>query len=561
MKIKITPLIIASAAMLAAALIYADSLGGTFVNDDNVIVLGNPLVADLSIQHVYKIFSYGDYSHYLPVRFLSYSLDHTIWGMSEFGFHLTNVLIHILSAALIAFLVHGMLMSRDGSRAGAAFGAAAAALLFAAHPLQVESVAWISGRKDVLAVFFSLCSFACYYRSYTRPALKGSDFTLLASLVFFLLAMLSKASVAAFPLVIAASECLIEPGPGQDTRKNRVERVLPFFVTGGIVVLIDLFLSTRQNLINDLFGGDTLTHILTISKIPLLYLGKVFYPANLTLSYMPRIEDSFFSPIVLASLAFWVFLLWLLARLARRDRLLCWFAAWFVLNLLPVMNIIPAQSLIADRYFYLPSVGLFGFFAVLFSRLATGGGSRRALAAWIFLIAVVALLGVRAHDRAGDWASDFTLWQTAVEVEPDNPLALSNLGFAYFSRGDQETAVSYYKQALEQDPSFMAALINLAAAQHNNLGQTDEAIKTLKRAIELNSDSVSPLYNLAVVYYNTGDLQMAYIYVLEAMLIDPESERLADFARHLREKAREKDMLLDIPPDLLERLKKLEAGM
>ncbi len=557
MKSTRTAYLVGAGVALVTAAVFAGALAGGFVYDDSLLVLNHPLVSRMTLSHFLRIISFDGYSNYLPVRFISYSIDYSIWGLNPFGFHLTNLIIHLLSVFLVALLVHRMARRNGADSVTAAFSAGAASLLFGVHPLQVESVAWIAGRKDLLAVFFALSSFLCYFKSYSHPARKGSDFTLLASLLLFLAAALSKASVVAFPLLILASEWLLEPGPGQGTAKKRLERVLPFFIVGALVTAVDLLLSKQHNIINGLFGGSLFSHILTISKIPLLYLAKAFFPAHLTADYLTHIEHSLFSPIVLLSIVFWTGLVWLLARLAEKDKLLCWFAAWFIINLLPVMNIIPAQKLIADRYFYLSSVGLFGFVAVLLARTALKAGRRGVVAVCILFFIALSLLGYRTVRRVADWHSNFSLWQAAVAEEPDNPTSLSNLGFAYYEQGDYETSVSYFNKAIAVDPGNLHALMNLAGAQYKHLGKTRAAVDTLEKAVKSNPDSISPLMNLAAIYQSEEMFQEAYNAILRAMIIEPDNANLADMARYLRKEARKKQISLTIPPDIFQKLKKI----
>jgi len=531
--ISFAPLAAAAVAAAAAAGVFFNSLSGGFVYDDHTLVESQAhRICNFSLTGLLDIISNEKFGHYLPVRFISYMFDCRLWGMEPHGFHLTNLVLHAANAALVVLLVAAVYrMAADGrhsSGRAAWLAGGAAGLLFAIHPVMAEAVANISGRKELLATFFLLCCAHSWLRGMRlRPA--GGGGHVAAALLFFVLASLSKASALAFPLVLIAADSLVPPAGTAGSLRARAERAAPFFIAAGLVLVLDLALSQKHGVINRFFGGSPWTHFLTVLKTPLLYLYNFAWPVRLSPEYSFVVEKVPWSPLALASIALWIVAALGFLAFRRSDRARAFLVAWVFLNLLPVMNIIPTAKLIADRYAYLPSIGLFGLIGCTLAgwtvRLA--GGKRRApgvaaaAALWLVFIVACCLLAARGVDRSREWQSDYSLFSSAAGFEPGNPLVLQNLGMACYERGEYARAKKYFNRTLEINPGDTLALLNLGAMQYNVFGDADSAVKNFKKAAELDPGSVQPWTNLAAIYLDRQEYEKALAAAKKALAADP----------------------------------------
>ncbi|HOX28575.1 MAG TPA: hypothetical protein PLQ76_05405, partial [bacterium] len=423
-----------SVPVLLAAACYLNTLQNGFVYDDRFIVVNSPIITDLSLAGVFRIFGYISPNHYLPVRYLSYAVDYSLWGLNPFGFHFTNVVLHCVNALLVTLLTARLAGVTGGGRRSWIIAGIAGAL-FAVHPINTETVAWVTGRKDLLATAFTLSAIITYLKSYDEKRRFKTDWYLPASVLLFVSAVLSKASVIAFPLVLVALEIFVRPGAKHRVKHSAALRLAPFFIVDFIITFMDMKLSVDSGLIKAYMGGTPLFHYMTICKIPLLYLGKLLYPVRLSVEYSAVPERSVFSLMFVASLIFWAAVaVWFWAK-RRTGGFAIFFTAWAILNLGPFMNVLPTSKLIADRYAYLPAIGVFALAGWCAARYAAGRGVAAKVVIVLLLVPITVLLGCRTISRNRDWNNEFSLWKASYALEPKNGIVLHNLGFAYYEKG------------------------------------------------------------------------------------------------------------------------------
>ena len=322
---------------------FTPCLKNGFVNewDDDLYVRGNADIQHLSVQTTARVFSSFYAATYLPVTMLSYMLDHQLGGLDPFGYHLTNLIFHLLNCLLVFWLV-GML-SRN------ILVSFITALLFGVHPLHVESVAWISERKDVLyAAFFLLSMISyCYYLK-TRK--RGRSYWL--AVVFFALSLLSKAMAITMPLLLLLTDYL----SGRPRERGVATDKIPFFSLALCVGLVGFF-----GQVPAMRTGHVLSFFekcLCPSYACLFYLGKILWPTKLSCYYpFTGIKDL---PVYLFSLGGWLALLVLTLRSATRTRKVVFGVFFFLITLLPVLQFVQmGLAIVADRYVYLASLGIF----------------------------------------------------------------------------------------------------------------------------------------------------------------------------------------------------------
>ena len=471
------PLIIA----LVTLAVFSPVAWDDFVNlDDPIIVTANPHIrSGVTLDSIRWAFTSQCVSNWVPVTMISHMLDVQLFGMHPSGHHMVNLLLHAASSVLFYLFLN--------RATGKPFRSATAALLYALHPLQVESVAWIAERKDVLSAFFWMLTiyaylFYCEGRSATRY---------LTVVGLFIMAMLSKPMTVTLPVVLLLLDwwplgrCAAEqPGAGTRFRhcgKLLIEKVPLFALSAAVSVVTYLVKEGEGEIVTDFTLPERLLRAF-VSYAG--YLWKVVWPDRLAVYYpvpvaLPSSASVTFSflLVILISLA--------VVLLARRDcgyLVTGWF--WFIVTLLPVIGLIQSGAcLIADRYTYVPLAGLF-------MAMVWGGAevaARRRLppvAEGVISVAAAGVLIALTTRQLQYWQDTLTLLSHAIEVTEDNWLALNNLGQEYLNRGKIDEALWYFSESVRAKPTYVIALVNLAAL-HAVKNQPDLAVPFLARALKL----------------------------------------------------------------------------
>jgi tetratricopeptide (TPR) repeat protein len=458
------------AALLCGALafaLYVPALSFDFVNwDDWEYVVLNPHLRSLDLEYVRWCLGSYHAGNWHPVTLLSYGLDYAVWERAATGYHLTNVLLHAANSALVVWLVAALFGRVRTGAAGNAFGAAVVGLAFASHPLHVESVAWISERKDVLYGLFWLLSLIAWL-AYTDPDAdrRRRRFSYSISLAAFTLSALSKPMAVTLPLVLL----ILDVHPlRRITRRGdllpiAIVEKLPFLcvalITGVLTLLAqsargalgkaDLSLADRLSVAAQALGFYLIQWALPRSLVP-------FYPLD------PQSD-----PLA------WPHLGWLvvgivavgLATVLWRWAPAIWAGlAFYVVTLLPVLGIIEiGYQRAADRYMYLPLLGPTVLVGAAAARMWDGSARTRRIAIAAALLAL-GLSSWRTIEQLPVWRSSLSLWNHVVAAYPGSPLARYNLGHALAMAGQPARAEAEWKRTLEIDPSYTPALYELGAA-------------------------------------------------------------------------------------------------
>ncbi|MDX2168693.1 MAG: hypothetical protein SF182_16595, partial [Deltaproteobacteria bacterium] len=335
----------------ATALTYLGSFDNGFVSDDGAGILHNPLLTSLAPDNLALIFRSFDDANYIPLKVLSLAVDQQIFGPAPFGYHLTNLLLHIGCALLVRRILQAAALSSGAALLGA--------LLWALHPLQVESVAFMSERKNVLSGLFFFWAF----RRYQRFAADGGWGGYAAVLGLFVLALLSKMNTVVLPALCIAWDLVVRR---QVTRRTWLAAA-PLLAVGALVVWVNLAGNRTHGAA--FHGGSAVATWLTSATVPFRYLAATVWPAHLrTFYYLPLHGSPLDPPVALALLGLaglTVLTVWMAARGWREG----FWLAWFGIALAPMLNIVPFPTLMQDRYMYLPLVGLLGALATALDRL------------------------------------------------------------------------------------------------------------------------------------------------------------------------------------------------
>ena len=489
--------------------LYANTLQHGFVYDDVTLIEQNQQVKSLQWTEIMSL------KGYRPIRTLTYAMNFVLGGTDPFGYHLFNVLLHACNAVLVFFLFwrwsHANLLATVG------------ALFFAVHPVQTAAVAYVSGRKDLLATFFVLLGCLCYrfYRERTKRYLP------VLGAFCFILAILSKEVAIVFPALLLLLDAFLWKEPGDDS-PSFFSRLLQAFkgfpvLYGAFLILACLgmyyaiFLSTASRMVG-FWGGGLATNLGTSFKLFAHYLKLVFFPypliADYTGSVFP-ISKGFAEPTTLLAVlmlaAYVAFAIWV----ARRSPSVSFAMFWFLVALLPVLQFVPFHELAADHFLYLPILGMAWLtgWAVdyLVRKKGLGAG------AWVVVAVTATAFAVMTIDRNQDWKNEQTLWEATLEKAPGSYRANTNLGVIYQGQGRWREALKRTKRSLELDPSKAISWSNLGGIYQSlarNLrvrGQlqeaaslAEEAIRNLKKSIALDPKNPFALNNLGNAYKELG---------------------------------------------------------
>ncbi len=496
------PVVLAAAAIaLVTIIVYGRSVSGEFVSDDVQNVRDNELLRSLDWDHLRGIVTSFDDANYIPVKVLSLAVDTRLWGPAPAGFHVTNVILHVLCA----LLVYSILLRLDLP----SLPAGLAALAWAVHPLQVESVAWISERKNVLSGLFFFAAFR-FYLSYSES---GRARTYAALLALFVLAVLSKMNTLVLPAVCLAYEAAFR----FRVRRRDWLSSLPLFGIGFVVAWFNLSGNPIHG--STYHGGSALVTWLSSAVVVFRYLGNVLLPARLCVFYDVPLRDSLLSPPVLVSVAGLLLVAGLAVGFRRSRRRAGFWILWFVITLAPMLNLIPFRSLMNDRYMYLALLGPIAFVAFLASDGSPSPAVSRTLA--VAAAAAIAACAALGFIRVGVFASELTLWE---DWTPRLAYVAADVPYV---QPDFEAKVAFLRGALSGGRGS-AAIENNLGALYFEADRTDEAIPLLEAAAARLPGSAPVLVNLGRALTRSGDLVRARRTLMDAVAAAP-----YDFLSHL----------------------------
>src|SRR5207249_6321 len=465
--------------------------------------------------------------HYIPLTSMTLGLDYLLWGMNPFGYHLTSLLLHAANAVAFFFVVRRILKRAlpSPSERGHALAVSAgfAALVFAIHPLRVESVAWVTERRDVLSGLFYLSAILVYLRACERGA-RGRGWYWL-SVAVFVCALLSKSMVVNLPVVLLILDVypLRRLGGALGWWSARARRVyvekIPFVLLAAAASAVALMaqLSHRAMI--------PVTHLsapgrLAVSAYGLsFYLWKTVVPLNLSPLYeLPRTMNPWAMPFILS---YGLVLAITAIALALRRRVPGLVATWlaYLLVLVPVLGIFQSGSQIAaDRYTYLAGLGL----AILAGvPLSSCWQATRFMITGPALCALVAL-GVLTWDQVHVWHDSEKLWAHALAIDPKSSVAQFGLGRALADQGKLAEAIDHYRLAVQIKPNY--------ADPHNNWGvalaqqgKPAEAADHYRQALQIKSDSAEAHTNWGLALVAQGKLAEAIDHYRQALQIRPDS--------------------------------------
>lgn len=477
-------------------LVYANALGNDFVSDDIRGIVNNEHLGNLD---------YALANKFNFVRPLLYFIIYKIAGLTPSFFRVINIFFHLGSVWSVFVLLS--LMTTPPLPIFVAS-------IFAIHPILTESITWISGGGHVQYSFFLLISFVTYLFYLSRKDNK----VLILSLLSFLLALNSSEKAIVLPLLF-----LLFLFSFQKLSKKWVSLV-PFFLTCGYVGLKYLRAGAIEQRITSLqaeFYQEPTTYnpLLQIPIAITSYLKLIFWPKNLTLYHSEMIfsQGEYFLRLVI-----FIVFLGIIIYSYKHNRHIFFWLSFFIISLLPTLTPFGISWIVAERYVYLGSIGIFVVIALLIQKI--GQIFKNKNVSYAILGVILIALSIRTIVRNNDWRNQDTLWLAAAKTSPSSPQNHNNLGDLYGRRGDFEKSIYHFKKAIELKPGYAAAYHNLGNT-YQLIGKINLAIENYQKALSFNPNLWQSHQNLAVIYYQQGKLDLVRQELKKLLQIDPGNQK------------------------------------
>ena len=556
---------------------FLPSLHGDFIERcDRSFVTGNAHI-NLTLANVVWAFGHTLDINWIPLTAWSFILDHQLYGLKPWGYHLTNVLLHAFNTVLFFLVLRRM--------TGATWRSLMVAGLFGLHPLRVESVAWISERKDVLSVMFwmltlwaytryaqgrprveptSLCSTAPRRRGSSPKAtppldLRPSTLDYCLSLLFFTLSLMSKPMVVTLPCVLLLLDYWpLERWKQKPPRGLLVEKA-PFFLLSVIVSVVTYVAQRDSGLTSTSATGLSLSAgarpenaLVSYGR----YLGKLFWPVDLCALYpypdhWPT-QKILFAGLLVLGLSILVFIM------RRRQPYLLTGWLWYLGTLVPVLGLVAVGTqAMTDRYTHIPTIGILIIVVWGVCQMTTGWHYQSIILGTAGGVLVLACIMLTRH-QIGYWKNDVSVWQRAIAVTENNYDAHNCLGRAWFSQGRLDEAIREFQEVVRLNPGFAEAYNSLGHSLAAR-GRVDEAVACYQKALEIRPDYNVTQINLGDLLSQNGRVDEAMARYQKALEIDSNDlVAINNLGTALRQKGREDEAIvhfqkaLQINPDFVE---------
>ena len=455
--------------------------------------------------------------HWQPLTRISHMLDCQLFGLNPAGHHLTNLWFHIANTLLLFYLLKKM----TGQIWISAFVAAA----FALHPLRVESVAWVTERRDVLSGFFFMLTIASYLWYVTRPSIAR----FLPVFLFSALGLMSKSILVTLPFVLLLldywplrrfkkslhTESQGLNCPSFSTWKLTLEKIPLIGLTAAICIValmaakdyaLKVEMPISYRIANALIAYTT-------------YLSKTVWPTRLAVLYPLQTGISILKPIIsfviLAAISVWV-----VCR-ARKRRYLLMGWLWYLGILVPIIGLVQVgEQSMADRYTYLPQIGIFIMLAWTSSDLLSKWKYKKNILATSAVVILIAMV-VTTQMQLRHWKNSFTLFKRAVEVTENNYLMHNNYGSILLARNKFDEAFNHFKESARINPDHEKAFHNMGVVARAK-GNIDEAIKYFEKALQIDPDYVNAHYKMGLALADQGKYNQAVDHLNHVLRIEPQ---------------------------------------
>ncbi len=473
---------------------FFPSLQNGFTNwDDDVYVTQNPVIQSPENFGIKYFFTKAQASNYHPITMLSLAMDYKIWGSNAFGYHLSNLLFHLFNTALVFLFIYQLADKR-------VWVALIAGLLFGIHPLHVESVAWISERKDVLYVFFFLLGLLSYLRFRKRD----NDYKwYIVTFICFVLSLFSKPAAVIFPMILFSIDWYQQ-------RKFTIPNILlkaPFFFLSVLFGIVTVNIQKEEAIS---MGFSLVQKICFAGYGFVMYLVKLIVPFGLSPLYPYPVQNAseslpgfyYLMPVIAISILIGFLIL------GRKHRYFIFGILFFLINIVLVLQIVAVgNAVMADRYAYLSSVGIFFIIGMLIDQFIQKEKLKTIAIGGFALYA--AILFFLCFQQTSIWKDGISLWSKAIAVDKNNMLAYNKRGLAYMNDPKKaQKALGDFNKCIELEPNYDQGWGNRGYL-YFKANQFDKAESDFGKAIELNPGYFKHYNNRGHLYYKMQNFEAA----------------------------------------------------
>jgi tetratricopeptide (TPR) repeat protein len=499
---------LALVAMVVVA--YLPALKNGFIWDDDLMLTENPLIK--SATGIFDFWFSTKPTDYFPLTYTDLWVEWRLWGMNATGYHLTNVLLHAVNALLLWRVLLAVVGVRGNGQFGAAwFGAA----LFAVHPVNVATVAWIAERKNTLALAFALCSVLAYCKWEEPKSEIRSPKLYFVALGCFVLSLFSKTAGVGLPIVLLG----IAWRKGNLARREIV-RTMPFFAVAFVMGLATIWFQNHHALSADFPDRDLATKVAGVGMAIWFYVWKALLPIGLIPVYRQWTINAHVVTVYIPDVCLVGAMALLLVQNKRWGRTPLFVFGGFILMLLPVTGLLNVNyhqfSLVADHWQYFAIPFMTTFVAYGAWKWAPGSAAM-ILGGAVLACAILTWQQAKIYDKE-------TLWRTTLAKNPRCWIACNNLGQGLEDRSQFDDALTYFKRSLEYHPGYRNALMGVAST-YLRMNKTQQAIEPLTDLVRQQPNNVAVRYNLGTAYLDAGRAQQAEEQ-FEAAVQIPEDEAI-----------------------------------
>lgn len=488
------------AILILTFMVFSPAINFDFVNwDDDVNVTQNRNVQNLNPESVKNMFTTTVIGGYTPLTTLSFAAEHHYSGLNPKVFHTNNILLHMICTLLLFLILKKMGMSL--------FVTALVTILFGIHPMRVESIAWITERKDMLYTLFYFFSILLYLKF--RES--GNPGWYIGALAVFILSLLSKIQAVSLPL----SLILIDYFYDKKFRISQVWNKVPFFILSLITGVAGIYFLKQEGSLDTGTLLPVYQRIFVGSYSLAVYLIKSVFPYEMSAIYPFPAK---LSAIHYLSLPAIILLAWGITKIRQLRSEVIFGSLFFLVNVIFVLQVVGAgQGYLADRFTYVGYSGLFFVYVILAEKWVPPSWSKI-----LYSIGIIYLisLSVLAHSRVKVWKNTETLFTDVISKYPRVAVAHNNMGRYYREMNQYDKAIAAYDKAIEINPESFNTFSNRGKALFD-LGRIDEALKDFNRSIELNDRYVEALGNRGAAYAAKGNFDAALADLVKALEIDP----------------------------------------
>jgi Flp pilus assembly protein TadD len=485
---------------------FSSSLNDGFTNwDDDKYVTNNPYLRNFSIDNVKSNVAFK-YGYYQPLTMLSYMVEFAAFQLHPLGYHLANILLHCINALLVFALINGL--------TGRIKISLLVSLLFALHPLRVESVAWISERKDVLSSLFYFLSLLSYVR-YLKKAQRRSYWS---CMLFFVLSLLSKPMAISGPLVLLLIDYLMN----KKTIKINLSNKIPFFAVAAVCAILTYATQKSAGAIAE-YPSLWLRMCVPFYGM-LFYIVKTIVPMHLSAFYpFPTNPDNGLKAQILLSPLLTVGIASAVYYSRTYSKKAVFGALFFLVTIAPVIQIVlVGKFIVAERYTYIPLIGLYfvcaeGLAFLYNNKLKNSGLTKKILPAGLCVLLFV--YACITYQRCGVWKDSLTLWNDVITKYPV-AFAYNHRGVAYHAQADYTSAIRDYSRAIMLEPAYAMAYNNRGLS-YQAVKNNDGAIKDFTEAIKLDPTFAQSFTSRGIAYHAKGDYDRAISDYTQAIALNP----------------------------------------